>query len=392
MKRLLILIIAIAMTVTFMPAMAFATGYDLSSGYVILFVDDNSFSFTGSAIEPKIVVVDEQCFSDMDEDEEMDYETYMSYSEAWRNAYTVGSSNYKVSYSNNVSAGTATVTVTGKGSYSGSFSADFYINSKLIKITPKLNSDLSYTIETGVSGLKIKEIRIRDQVKALKKGTDYKVAKDGTITLTSDFTKGKTGFIFEELKNSVWFYSDPVGYIIQVKGVKCFNISKATYYDNSPLVYSGKKKSVTVKIDGLTKGTDFKVTYEKSKRSAIGKYKYTVEGIGNYTGSIAGTFKVIPKKPAKITSAKRTTSKATVKWSKVSNCSGYQVQLVRVSYEEETDEPYYVKYKSAFVKGKSTLTKTFKDVSKKKYSKVRVRAYKLVNGTKYYSKWRYKAF
>ena len=385
--KILAIMTSLIIGIAFMPVMAFATGYNLSSGYSVIF-DDTDYSYTGDWIYPDFVVVDDEFFEDLEDWEE-------TYDNAKNSSYRLDSGNYSYSYLNNKNVGEATLKITGQGSYSGSFSAYFYISSKIITITPTLNSDRSYTIETEIPGLQVTASGLytyKDTKKYLQEGTDYTVDADGTITLTSDFTKGKTGFLFRELKHTIDFYSEPEGYVIEVKGVKSFNISKVWKYNNGPLTYSGKQKSVEVKIPGLTKGTDFTVSYAKSKRKAIGKYTYTVKGKGKYIGSYTYSFKIVPKKPKSVKYAKRTSSKAMVKWGKVYNCSGYQVQLVRTDYDDETDEPFYVVYKSSFVKGKSKLTKTFKNVKKSKYSKVRVRAYKTVNGTKFYSKWTYKKF
>jgi hypothetical protein len=160
-------------------------------------------------------------------------------------------------------------------------------------------------------------------------------------------------------------------------------------------VYNGKKKTLTDSDLGVTDaklGKEYKVIYAKSSRKAIGNYKYTIKGIGDYVGSLSGSFRIIPKATSRITSAKKSGTKAIVKWKKVANCSGYQVQLIRYS-SADSDMTSYDVYKSSTVKGKSCLSKTSWNVKQSKYTKVRVRSYKqLANKKKIYSKWKYRSF
>jgi len=68
-----------------------------------------------------------------------------------------------------------------------------------------------------------------------------------------------------------------------------------------------------------------------------------------------------------------------VKWKKNNKATGYQV---RYSTSKSFDS-----YKTAKLTSKNTLSKTLKDLKKSKTYYVKVRAYKTVNGTTYYSAW-----
>jgi len=74
-------------------------------------VDDSEITYTGSAIEPAVTVTDSN-----------------------GSKLTEGS-DYSVSYSNNTSAGNATVTVTGTGDYTGSSGAEFTIAKRALTIS-----------------------------------------------------------------------------------------------------------------------------------------------------------------------------------------------------------------------------------------------------------------
>ena len=228
----------------------------------------------------------------------------------------------------------------------------------------------------------------------LKDG-DYKV-NGKSIVITKEFLNGETGYYPDTLSNRFMIYSaDDENTWVCTKKIRSYNIKGLSYTSISDKVYNGKQKSVGSAgfSESLKKGRDYKITYSKSKRKAIGKYNLKIVGIGKYVGTIKESFKIIPKKP-KFTSVKRTSGKATVKWKKVKNCSGYVVTLWK--WHEESDDDgaggWYVKYKSSTVKGKSKVKKVFKNVKKSKYDVVKIRAYKTVNGKKIYSNTRTKDF
>ena len=152
-------------------------------------------------------------------------------------------------------------------------------------------------------------------------------------------------------------------------------------------VYSGKalKPTVTIK-DGKTvlkEGVDYTVTYSSNK--SVGKGKATVAFKGNYKGSKAVYFKINPKGTTLATST--AASKAiTVKWKKQSTkmassrITGYQIQLA-------TDSKFTKNKKTVTVSGYSKTSKRISGLKGKKKYYIRIRTYKTVSGTKYYSPW-----
>lgn len=156
------------------------------------------------------------------------------------------------------------------------------------------------------------------------------------------------------------------------------NIKKATIVVKNQS-YSGKaiKPVVTVKNGDkeLTNGTDYLVTYSNNKN--IGKAKVTIKGKGKYVGTKIVHFKINPKANQinKLTKAKKA---FTVRWSKVNGVTGYQV-----SYKEVGTS----KWKNTTVSSvKKSSVKIGKLKAKKNYQ-VRVRTYKTVNKVKFYSTW-----
>lgn len=162
--------------------------------------------------------------------------------------------------------------------------------------------------------------------------------------------------------------------INKIKNVK---LSKVEY------TYSGKTKTPSVVVKDskgktLKKGKDYTVTYEKGRKNT-GKYKVKVSFKGNYSGSKALSFKIVPKstKLSKLTAGSK---KLTVEWKKQSTqTSGYQVQYST-----------YKSFKSAktvTVAGAKKTSKTVNSLKANKKYYVRVRTYKTVGGKKYYSAW-----
>ncbi|SEK89370.1 dockerin type I domain-containing protein [Ruminococcus albus] len=80
---------------------------------------------------------------------------------------------YTVTYSANTDAGTASVTVRGMGSYSGSVTKNFTINKKNISSLSKKLSQTSYTYD-GTA--KKPTVTIKDGTRTLSSGTDYSIS------------------------------------------------------------------------------------------------------------------------------------------------------------------------------------------------------------------------
>ena len=102
-----------------------------------------------------------------------------------RTTTLVSGTDYTVAYSNNINAGTATVTITGQGNYTGTKSANFTIN-------PKNASNLTINAISAVTyngSAQTPAVTVRDGSTTLTNGTHYTVAYSnntnaGTATVT----------------------------------------------------------------------------------------------------------------------------------------------------------------------------------------------------------------
>ena len=192
------------------------------------------------------------------------------------NNKTIGSSNYTLTYINNINAGTATVIAEGKGSYYGSVSADFTISPKTAKPTITL-SQTRYMYDATIKNPTITSVTVGSDAIPLDP-SEYIVTYSsdnlnaGTHSVTVTLTGNYTG------ENSKKFIIDPQS----VKDAQIV-LDKRTY------TYSGKacKPKVTVTLNGvkLIKDTDYKVTY--TNNITVGYGSVQIEGIGNYKSKSA---------------------------------------------------------------------------------------------------------
>ena len=275
---------------------------------------------------------------------------------------------YTVSYKDNVNAGTASLTVTGKGRYTGTLTESFTIK----KVSFANNSDIKIAaIPNQVyTGKAIRpDVTVTWKGTALIKGTDYTVSyrnniKVGTALVAikgkGNFT-GTAGTTFRITRKSL------VG--AEIGGLK-----------DRP--YTGKyiKPALKIKLGSkvLQKGRDYKLVFKNNKE--IGKARVTIQGIGNYKGSLTKTFSIIPYK-TNLKKLQAVQKGFIVKWVRLKvPVSGYQVQY-------STDKAFKTDVKTKRISGATANTCTIKKLAQNKLYYVRVRVYKKAGNKYYNSKW-----
>ncbi|MBQ8134655.1 MAG: type I pullulanase [Clostridia bacterium] len=187
---------------------------------------------------------------------------------------------YTVSYKNNTKVGTATITIKGKGNYSGSTTKTFKITAKsLAKFTTKL-STTSY-VYNGKA--KTPSVTVKDGTKTLKKGTDY------TVTYTNNKKPGKatvkiTGkgnysgtitktFTIKPKKATLKTATSPKTKKLKVTWTKDTTVTGyQIQYSTSSTFKSGNKTKLITKnsttsatLSGLTKGKTYYVRIREYK-------------------------------------------------------------------------------------------------------------------------------
>lgn len=148
------------------------------------------------------------------------------------------------------------------------------------------------------------------------------------------------------------------------------------------LTYNGKVRTPRVYVKdskGKTISTaNYTVSYASGRKN-VGKYAVKITFKGNYSGTKTLYFTIKPKATS-LSSLSAKSKGFTVKWKKQSTqVTGYQIQY---SASSKFTSPKYVTVSSY-----KTTSKTISKLKSKKKYYVRIRTYKTVNGTKYFSSW-----
>lgn len=274
---------------------------------------------------------------------------------------------FKVAYKNNVNVGTATVTITGMGNYTGTITKNFKITAKSIaKMSAKL-SKTSYTYTgkslkpaVSISGLKAGNYTVTYK-NNIKPGTAAVVITGkgnytGTITKTYTIKPVKT----TSLKASAQKTTSLKLSWKKVTGAKGYQIYQ---YDAKAKAY---KKVKTVKTNS--------VTIKKLKAGTAYKFKVRAYVTGKNCGAYSSVIKTATK-PVKVTSVKTSKVKKTsvkLSWKKVKGATGYKV------YRYDTKAKKWKAYKT--VKTNSVTVSKLKAGTTYKF---KVQAYKTYNKKTY---------
>ena len=215
-------------------------------------VSVSSQTYSGSAIKPAVKVV-------------LDGRTL------------VEGTDYTVSYSDNINAGTALATVTGIGEYEGTATAAFQIEALSIAYA----SVYGITNHTYTGSAITQTPTVKVNGKTLTNGTDYTIAYSnntnaGTATMT---ITGKGNY---------------TGSVTKTFSITAMSVANAEISGLSNKTYTGSAitQTPTVKLNGktLTSGTDYTLSWKNNTNA--GTASMTVTGKGNYGGTIAKTFTI----------------------------------------------------------------------------------------------------
>ena len=234
-----------------------------------------SFTYTGSAITPDITVT-------LD-DTELTLNT-----------------DYTVTYSDNTDVGTATLTITGTGNYTGTITKTFTIAAQ--EVTD--DEVITLSAETfGYTGSAITpEIEIVIDGITLVEDTDYTVAYSdntevGTATITVTFMGNYSGTVTKTFT------------IVDIRELSSDHVTIT--FDDTDLTYTGSsiKPGVTVKYDGtvLAEDEDYTLSYS-SDTVNVGTVTVTIEGMNAYDGTMTATYTISAKSISGATVKLKTTS------------------------------------------------------------------------------------
>lgn len=201
----------------------------------------------------------------------------------------VSGTDYDVTYSNNINAGTATVKVTGKDGYQGTVSTSFTIAAKSVTgLAYKAIAAMQYT------GAALKPaVTVTDGTKTLTQGVDYQV------TYSNNVNPG-TGKVTVTGKGN-YTGSRTLTFTIQNPPTKTLkSVANLTVDAIAVQGYTGNAITPALTIrDGsklLTAGVDYTVAYQNNIN--VGKATAVITGKGDYTGTKAVNFSITIQKNA----------------------------------------------------------------------------------------------
>lgn len=186
---------------------------------------------------------------------------------------------YDVSYANNVNAGTATVTVTGKGAYAGTLTPTFTIEARSVK-----NAQISPIAEVTYTGGTIQPtFTVTDGTTVLTAGKDY------TVTYEQNVNAGTAHVVVTGTGN----YRDSIDSTFKINPV---NMDRTTIVMPN-MAYTGgalTPKPVSVTVGGVTlvEGQDFDIV-GYANNTNVGDARVTLQGKGNFTGTVTANWKIV---------------------------------------------------------------------------------------------------
>lgn len=197
----------------------------------------------------------------------------------------VENTDYTVSYTNNINAGSATVEIRGIGAYTGVVTKNFLIQ--------KANQTMSVTASKDTITVGERATIQATSTIANPRFT-YTSSDENIVTITQDGIVvgkkvGQASITITALETENYNEaSQTIDVTVTAASLADYNITLSdTHY-----VYDGNEKTPTVNIekDGivLEEGVDYQVNYENNVDA--GEARVNITGIGNYTGSINQIF------------------------------------------------------------------------------------------------------
>ena len=324
-----------------------ATGMEIT-GYA------SSYTYTGNAITPDVVVT--------------------------MNGRTLNrGTDYTVTYSNNTNVGTATMTVTGIGSFSGTKTINYVIEAKNIEncITTAVNN-YQYTGNTYTPSITLTD---SSTGKTLAAGTDY------TITYSNNTNPGTASITVTALSRN-YTGSKVISFKITSAAVSGLRVSQIRN-NSMKLSWSDQDYADGYQIcnaDSRVIGTTSNNSYTVKRLTSCTTYRYKVRSyVENADGSVSyGNFSTVVAAQTMLntpTLKARSTSRGnvTLTWSKVAKASGYEIY-----YSTEKDG-IYTKLKTVSRSSARRYVDSGLASGEKYY--YTIRAYRTVNGVKTYSSY-----
>ena len=195
---------------------------------------------------------------------------------------------------------TIEVTITGKGNYTGSVT-------KTYRITPRKVTLTSETASKPYDGTPLTKPEVTVKGDGFVAGEAYKILAHGTVTEVKDSP------VVNEISYKVTENYKGDNYIVTYERGKLSITGQSivpdpdnpesyrgiSISDPTDVTYDGKEHKWAPEVKdkegkALTEGTDYAVSYDKDDFTNVGTIKVTITGIGNYTGKVEKSYKILP--------------------------------------------------------------------------------------------------
>ena len=195
---------------------------------------------------------------------------------------------------------TIEVTITGKGNYTGSVT-------KTYRITPRKVTLTSETASKPYDGTPLTKPEVTVKGDGFVAGEAYEIMAHGTVTEVKDSP------VVNEISYKVTENYKGDNYIVTYERGKLSITGQSivpdpdkpetykgiTISDPMDVTYDGKEHKWAPEVkdkegNALTGNTDYAVSYDKDDFTNVGTIKVTITGIGNYTGKVEKSYKILP--------------------------------------------------------------------------------------------------
>ena len=196
---------------------------------------------------------------------------------------------------------TIDVTITGKGNYTGSVTKTYHITPRKVTLT-------SETASKPYDGTPLTKPNVTVTGDGFVAGEAYKILAHGTVTEVKDSP------VVNEISYKVTENYKGDNYIVTYERGKLSITGQSivpdpdnpesykgiTISDPTDVTYDGKEHKWAPEVKdkegkALTKNTDYTVSYDKDDFTNVtGEIKVTITGIGNYTGKVEKSYKILP--------------------------------------------------------------------------------------------------
>ncbi len=269
----------------------------------------------------------------------------------WKGKALVSGTDYTIKYNDNTKVGTATVTLTGIGNFSGKFDTTFEIVPASIE-GGEISVDGTYTYD----GAEIcpETVTVKLGIVTLEKQTDYEIDSYG-----NNISAGNAAITVKGIGN----YTGTLTGTFEINPI-ALDKEDCAIDDVADQVFTGAPITPAVSVswngNSLEQDVDFSVSYEEADNRNVGAVSAVVEAKGNYSGEIGNAeFDILPADLSDCTIDRIPEQTATG----AEITPPVVVRLKDVQLEEGRD--YTVEYSDNVAAGTATVTVTggdnFKD-------------------------------